>query len=428
MKKFLFLLLAFVSLTVLFTACGSNSVANETQIRSDLEAYSKAEFLAENEKIVNMTLEKRETEKDKDLDVVWCTVTTEDDRCSYEKGLVLTYNYYDEGGWILDLVSVNNKSEWVITPLTGASNDEISASLNGINITADNEIWYVSQDNIKNISIDNQETNLDAKTDTVMVSLTVDDLVEEAIGQLKIQYTFNDGWVVDSISGTESFTANFKPGLELNITDETLLNELSGETFEYGITEETIFWTSNDLQTISINKSDLSGFEVESHDSFNKGTVQKYVCSCVLTKPHAEFALNIGIAYSYIDGWNMEPISIEAKCTTATIEGMWKGTYRDVPYNGTCELTITGVDADGTINAIYSYNPEVTNDFSEAGSYHVSGTIDLSTLLITLEAGEWIEQPKWDTLMKSDIIVRLYVDDSTLSGSAQHGNSIIVTQ
>ncbi len=57
-----------------------------------------------------------------------------------------------------------------------------------MNLTVDNEIWYVSEDNIKSISVDNHETDLEAETDQVTVSLTVDDLVEEAEGQLVIDY------------------------------------------------------------------------------------------------------------------------------------------------------------------------------------------------------------------------------------------------
>ena len=124
-------------MAVIFVGCGKK-VANEEQIQIDLETFMEKSILADNEKILAVTIDKRQTQKDDKKDVVWCTIQTEDERCAYEKSIVLTYSLYDEGGWMLDEISGNDRSGWVITPLTGVNDDEISASLSGINITTNN--------------------------------------------------------------------------------------------------------------------------------------------------------------------------------------------------------------------------------------------------------------------------------------------------
>lgn len=402
MKK-LYLLLFITVASILLISCG-NKVADEQQIQTDLEAYKNEDYFNENEKIIEIKIDKRKTKKDEKLDAVWCTVQTEDERCAYEKKFVLTYSLYDEGGWMLDNVSVNDKREWVITPVVGVSRDEISESLNGISITVDDEIWQVTQDKIEIISVDKQETDLEAGTDVVTVTIAVDDLVEKANGQLSINYTFYNKWIIDSISGNEDFTASVKPGLEFNITEETLYNAVSGESFPYGVGDV--------MQTIIINKDELSDLVIENHESLLKGTMQKYLCKCILKKPHAEFTLNIEAQYYYLVTWDLQSTSVGAECISVKVDGNWVGTM----FGQTCELNITETDQDGAITGTFTH-------YDGAESYYVSGKIYRDTLYIELEAGDEIiagVKIGGTPYGTSDIKAQLNVDDSTISGMARH--------
>lgn len=416
MKKSILLILLLTVILMLFVGC--NSVVNEKQIQGDLEAYTQSEILAENEKIVEIKIDQRQTENEKKQDSVWCTVTTEDEHYSYEKAMLLTYDYYDGSGWKLNDVSVNNRSEWVITPLTGISKEEISDSLDGISVTADNEVWNVKKEKINSISIDEQKTDLESKTDIVTVTFTVDDVVEEASGQLIINYKFNNEWVIDSISGNENFKTSVKPNMMLSVNEETLIEKISEQVFEYGVSNTDAFSSTSKLQSVTIKKNEVSDFVIESQETSSKGTVQTYACKCELTKPHAVFTLNIEMKAYYSGGWRIEPISIEAKCTSVKIDGIWTGTMNDKA----CELNITEAKADGTISGTFTY-------YNEAGSYYVSGKIDLNTLIIALEAGDEIKvgiNIFGNAYGTSDIDAQLNVDDSTISGTARRG--FVVTQ
>lgn len=430
MKKLFTPMICFFTVTMLLMGCG-NSVADESQLKADLEDYLKTDFSTENEQIVEINIDRRKTEKDKQLDMVWCTVKTEDEKCAYEKSMILTYNLYDEGGWILDNVSVNSRNEWNIMPLAGVDNDEIIASLNRVNVTADNELWYITQENIKNISVDKHETDLEAETDIVTVTLTIDDLVAEASGQLVISYMFNNGnWTIDSLSGNEGFTTDTKSGFALNVTEETLVNELTGITFDYGLDEGAVIWYTSDLQTITIDKNEISDFTIKSQESSSKGTIQNYLCDCIVKKPHAEFALSIEVQYYYSGEWNLRPIFITAQCTSMNIEGEWMGTYGAVGGGGTAVLNISAIDDNGLIMGTFRYTPNRVDKYSQPGSYSITGEINLATLYIHFTAGEWIDDPginsmEWDL---SDITVRLNAEDSIMYGTASSLRTIKVTQ
>lgn len=92
MKKLMYLLI-FCSCMILFVGCGSPT-KNETQIQSDLDSYFQSEY-ENSEKVIECKIDKRQTEKEKELDVVWCTIKTEDEQCVYEKSAILTYVLYD---------------------------------------------------------------------------------------------------------------------------------------------------------------------------------------------------------------------------------------------------------------------------------------------------------------------------------------------
>lgn len=401
MKKISIIVLLLALLTLLLVGC--ESVADVEQIQTDLESYH--DFLGENEKITALEITKRETEKKNNLDVVHCRVTTEDSLRSYEKKLVLTYTYDETDKWVLDHVSINSASEWNIAPVRGVNKEEIIKSLQGMSVTAGDEVWNIKSENIASVSILSQNTDLAGKKDVVTVNLTIDDVVQEATGQLELSYIFDGKWTVDSASGNGNFIAEAKTGTELDATDETLISAFADQTFAYGV-------EGVKTQKITATKSEISDFSIVSQESANKGTLVTYLCSCTLTKNNAVFALEIKIPFHYSNGWNLDPASITAKCTSVQIEGNWIGTN---VYGRSCELNITGIDAVGNIEGTYTDHGDSNH---KSYSYHVSGQIDLNTLLITLKAGDAIEKPSYSWWKPNDITAQLKVDKATIMGNA----------
>ena len=413
MRRKYLMILPMALLMTLFTGC--SNVANEKQIKTDLEQYEETDVIKDDEKIEEIAIDKRQTDEDKKTDTVWCTITTQDSEISYQKECVLTYNLDKQKKWTLADVDVNDSDEWVKEPLKGIDEEAISLSLNDETVKVDDTEWYIEESEIKKISIDKQDTDIEQKKDTVLVSLTLESPVQKAEGQLEISYHFEDEWEIDSLVEKKSFTAQDIEGTALNATEKSLTEELVQSEIKL----------DNDESNISIEKENISNFKIVNENTEDKGTFKTFECTATITKPTAVFqiAANIGYLYSEEEGWTCQPVTIKSTLESLNIVGEWKGTYNGAPYSGEAVLNILSLDENGTIIATYSYTPETTSDYSQPGSYNVSGKIDFETLHMDLEAGDWIAEPsKTLSVTKANIRANLYVNDSIIEGLGQEGN------
>lgn len=413
MRRKYLMILPMALLMTLFTGC--SNVANEKQIKTDLEQYEETDVIKDDEKIEEIAIDKRQTDEDKKTDTVWCTITTQDSEISYQKECVLTYNLDKQKKWTLADVDVNDSDEWVKEPLKGIDEEAISLSLNDETVKVDDTEWYIEESEIKKISIDKQDTDIEQKKDTVLVSLTLESPVQKAEGQLEISYHFEDDWEIDSLAEKKSFTAQDIEGTAINATEKSLTEELVQSEIKL----------DNDESNISIEKENISNFKIVNENTEDKGTFKTFECTATITKPTAVFqiAANIGYLYSEEEGWTCQPVTIKSTLESLNIVGEWKGTYNGAPYSGEAVLNILSLDENGTITATYSYTPETTSDYSQPGSYNVSGKIDFETLHMDLEAGDWIAEPsKTLSVTKANIRANLYVNDSIIEGLGQEGN------
>ena len=135
MRRKYLMILPMALLMTLFTGC--SNVANEKQIKTDLEQYEETDVIKDDEKIEEIAIDKRQTDEDKKTDTVWCTITTQDSEMSYQKECVLTYNLDKQKKWTLADVDVNDSDEWVKEPLKGIDEEAISLSLNEETVNVD---------------------------------------------------------------------------------------------------------------------------------------------------------------------------------------------------------------------------------------------------------------------------------------------------
>lgn len=404
------LLIMSMALMTLLSCTGCSSVPKEKTIKEDLENYSKSEVLEKGEKINEIVIDKRETDKEKNEDTVWCIVTTEDSKISSEKEMVLSYHKYDEKGWLLDGVEVEDSDAWEITPLKGIDEKDIPKTLDGKVIKVDGNDWEILEKEVDEISIDKQETELKEKTDKVTMSITLEGKVQKAKGRLVVNYKFDKKWEEDKVLEAEEFILEPIPEKALNITEDELIGKLVEEKITYGD-------DSSMAQEIIIAKEEISDFKIEKQESKVKGTEESIYCSCTLNKKNVVLGLQMVFHYSYGEQWEFKNVEITPETKSFDILGTWSGENIQPGSEDKIVFDITKVEGN-KIEATYSYTP---TGYGEAGSYYVTGEIDTKTLNINLVAGDWIVKPEKDAFQKQDIKAAINVDMGIIEGYGNHG-------
>ena len=417
MKRNLVILITLILSLVVLVGCGA-SVAKEKQIQEDLEAFSDKVFLDDGETITSVVIDKRDTDKKQKTDKVWCTVTTEKDDISYEKGVLLDYYLYDKAGWELDDYTVDDSEKWVICPLKGVNEGEISASLVGKTIMVDDEEWEISEGEISNLSIQSQNTDLERNTDQVTVEVVLESDVERVTGVVTTDYQFDKEWKITNLSVKDTLSVEIKDGKALNIDAEKLKADVNGHQEEYGLKDNT--------QKITIRKSGIEDLKIVSQQSESKGCTQVIHYSAKLVKKNITFNMDAETTYIYSeDKWKYQGTQVDLSFDSVDLLGTWKGTYTAVISDGVNELDITDVDGNN-ITATYSYTPYT---IKEPGSYTVQGEFNPETLELVLQAGDWVQEPtKGTTYVKRNVSATLYVDEGTMEGIGHDGNGFVMSK
>ena len=395
---------------IFLTSC-SNKI-DESTIMKDIKApLSKT---LSNNKIDDVEILEYNEEDEKHTSIS-IKVTSSDDVSEYIDYFMVRYYYFDEQ-WNFDNISQIHKDKSTCTPKRGVNEKIIKSSIDSKSITINDESWNINSSSIKNLSIETQNTDLDKKTDQVIVNITLEDVVQAVEGKIVINYSFDDEWEFESMSKDGEFKVTEKPDRLLNLSDDDLINELTKN-------EINLFDNTDNSQTISVKKSEISDFQVYKKASTHKGSYKQYYCKGTITKPIANFKFDATITYYYTDNWIPQPLSITVELDSIDIEGMWKGTYNGAPYDGKSSLKITKVTDDGKVDGVYGYTPEKINEDSNAGSYKVSGTLDKNDFSLRLKAGDWVvEDPSALSISKIDIFAYIYLNESEIEGTCQEGN------
>lgn len=415
-KRIALITVVAVCVLMLLTACSGK--ISKDKVWQDIEQVVKEE-LSSSQTIKDIEILETRSDKKKSTSVS-VKVITQDEVAEYVDYFMACYYYSVDKEYIFDTVFQIDKDKSTITPIKGVTQGIAVSSLKNKSIGIGDETW--SLNDVTDVSIESQETNLNEKTDDVTMSLTVNDKVQQAKGKLKLEYKFTDEWELTSVSQDGEFTVSDKPECALELTDEDLLAELVKN-------EVTLFDDTSNSQTLSMTEAEISDFEVYEESVEQRGATRKYFCKATLTKPNAKITLDAQIRYIFEGSWLLQPMTITAELESIDIEGKWEGKYDDVPYDGKASLEITEVTDNGKVTGIYSYTPDTITKSSQAGSYKVSGTIDMTCLKLDLTGGDWVVKDSSHlAIYNKDIIAYFNVDEGTLVGKGYEYNVFVLTK
>lgn len=127
-------LLALCVLLLCSCGCGTKS---EKQILADIEQKGVMDAIIVSdmpvEKISSLKVLKRQTNKESKSDFVYVTVKAETEAARFVRSMKLTYNYYDDQGWVLDEYELYVDGENSATPLKEPSETVVDDFFEAVN-------------------------------------------------------------------------------------------------------------------------------------------------------------------------------------------------------------------------------------------------------------------------------------------------------
>lgn len=100
---------------LLLCSCGRGGVKSEKQIKADILEKGVMDVMAISdvpiEEISSLKILKRQTNKELKNDFVYVTVEADTETAHFVRSMMLTYNYYDDQGWVLDEYERSSEGE-----------------------------------------------------------------------------------------------------------------------------------------------------------------------------------------------------------------------------------------------------------------------------------------------------------------------------
>ena len=125
MKKNRFVItLTLILILLCISGCG-RKVKDEQEILTDVQNYESEINFADFSETVK--IEKRQTNMDDKEDTVYVTIRGENEYAIQSYYCILYYNFYDQGGWILDDMEV---IDFYVKDLSTRDNEEVLATFN----------------------------------------------------------------------------------------------------------------------------------------------------------------------------------------------------------------------------------------------------------------------------------------------------------
>ena len=400
--------------------------------------FTKNAQMEAGEAVLSFTIDRRDTDRLGLSDSVWCSVVTETDTVHRERTYQMTYALTTDG-WQLDAVDGTDTAAWTTEPLVGISLEQLQATLIGRELEPEEDFTYIiTEDDVADVEILSQDPDLIAGTDTVEASICITGELVSWTVDTTIQCSFDEIWHIDSLESAPA-EIDFKPGYDFNLKDEELLKELYKapitlgedededdkmeviEIVEEGKETEPAAEEEPLVQTVKVTKGGVSEFTVE-EGTFSLAK-DRYLAKCT-------FVLDKGVAKLFVkatlicehDGakWVVEDVEYDAEVEKINLTGSWLGSYT-APNGKKPDLTVIfgTVKEDGTVENTFNFKSSETDLSIPVGCWLVTSKNDLKTMKITIEPGEWKNNPGAANPMEQVTLKGvLMIDDAVITDNS----------
>lgn len=387
MKKFSAVILSglLCSTALLFASCGDKTVD-----KSQMEEYIENKYYSDNpnEKIKSLVIDKRNTDKKEETDDIWCTVISNDGKCEYTRQFYLKARLYDASGWKLKEFEEYNKEKWETVPVSGVSIEEIKNAINYSYIQAGDYEWCITPDNLDDVTMKDQSTDLKMLKDDVTIDISMSTDIMKVKVPVKVKFVYEDQWRLETFEQAEAVEPEYKEGFKPDITDDIIIEALSQTPLKVGGTL--------DQQTVTITEEYVKDLKITEQKHSFEGHHNTVNCEFVLEKNEVVMniisELNFELNFEEKE-WEFKYLNYTPTITSFDLSGKWEGTYIASQGETNLTLDITQNNAN-KLDAVFEFFVDPKNNEKPDGSFKMSGNLYTDSFTFYLGAGEWIVKPE----------------------------------
>jgi len=338
--------------------------------------------------------------------VIYCTVTADSDGRLWHQTYRLDYTKIDSGWRLVSSVAYDTET-WDVSASAGVSSAALRQLLIGREIGIKDISGTISEENLGDVVINEQTTDLEKGTDSVKMSYTLKSELASCTQNAKATLIFDgEEWTLSSLTPEGNAALAFNPGKEFSRSEEDLKNVLYSTPVQLK--------GEYDTQQVTIDSATLADFRcVDYAFDWNTGTVT-YDCTFRLVKRVASLSVEASITYGYKSyGWDVDRVEYTPVVEKTNLVGTWTGEYSDW-WAGRLSMTleVSAQDANDMLTAVCYIGPSAAVPDYGNGSYTMVGGIQKDNLTVSLVSGDWIE--KNGNISSNDFKAMLWIDEEKI--------------
>lgn len=337
--------------------------------------------------------------------VIYCRVTADSDGRVWHQAYRLDY-IRNDSGWKLVSSEAYEPETWEVSASAGVTVEALRQLLLGREIGIKDISGTISEENLGELVINEQSTDLDAGTDSVKLSYTLKSEIASCTQNAEAALLFDgEKWTLSSLTPEGTATLAFNPGKEFGRSEEDLKTVLYSTPVQLE--------GEYDTQQVTVDSASLTDFRcVDYAFDWNTGTVN-YNCTFRLVKRVASLSVEASITYGYKSyGWDVDSVAYTPVVEKTNLVGTWTGDYYNWWGSPNMTLEVSAQDANDMLTAVCYVGPSASVPDYGNGSYAMVGGIQKDNLTVSLVSGDWIE--KNGDIYKSDFKAMLWIDEEKI--------------
>lgn len=217
--------------------------------------------------------------------------------------------------------AIDSQKTIAYKPYKGVQVESIKKSLLNKSIKVANKDLTITENNILELSILNQNTSIESKKDNVVVNISLRDDILQYTGDLTLDYIFEgSNWNLTNIDDTSKFNTKYVADDAPNFSNDDYIKFISSTPYVLNGGELEINFSPTNIQNIQVLNTSISdnGTRYNEEISFDALTYNSIV------------TINANLLYTYnskdeSNKWDLKQVDYSHEFSNDVMSGVWSG-------------------------------------------------------------------------------------------------------